>query len=129
MTHRRMNVKKLVIAILALGLGLGGLYAASTDLFSTGASDQFRVTSDGGITNTGTNAMSGATTLSGAVNLSGGVTVSSQATFSVAPVIPTVNIAVSSPTAAGQIVKTSDYVVYISTGIGNISYWTKVGGQ
>jgi hypothetical protein len=40
-----------------------------------------------------------------------------------------VNITISTPTAVGQIVITSAYVVYISTNITDVKGWVKVGSQ
>lgn len=44
-------------------------------------------------------------------------------------VLPVVDVVVSSPTKAGLLVRTSASVVYISTGTGTVSSWSKVGGQ
>jgi hypothetical protein len=43
--------------------------------------------------------------------------------------LPVVDVAVTSPTVAGVLVRTSAYVVYISTATGAVSNWSKVGGQ
>lgn len=43
--------------------------------------------------------------------------------------LPVVNVAVSTPTAAGLLVRTSAYVVYISTATTGVASWSKVGAQ
>jgi hypothetical protein len=43
--------------------------------------------------------------------------------------IPLVDVTVTSPTVAGVLVRTSAYVVYISTNTTNLLGWVKVGGQ
>lgn len=60
--------------------------------------------------------VSGTLTAAG-VNVSGGF------------VVPTVDIDTTTPTVAGQLVKTSAFVIYIGTATTSTSSWTKVGGQ
>ena len=43
--------------------------------------------------------------------------------------LPTMDIAVTTPTVAGQLVKTSAYVVYVSTNTTGVNGWVKVGSQ
>ena len=67
---------------------------------------------------------------SGNTAVKGTLAVTGQTTFTTGPVMPSVDVTASSPTVAGQIVITpTNYLVYVSTGVGKVSYWTKVGAQ
>jgi hypothetical protein len=39
------------------------------------------------------------------------------------------DVAVTSPTVAGQLCRTSAYVIYVASGPGTIASWIKIGGQ
>jgi hypothetical protein len=43
--------------------------------------------------------------------------------------LPIVDVAVTTPTVTGRLVRTSANVVYISTGTASVSQWSKVGAQ
>lgn len=43
--------------------------------------------------------------------------------------LPVVDVAVSTPTETGLLVRTSGYVLYISTNATGVNGWQKVGGQ
>jgi hypothetical protein len=62
-------------------------------------------------------------TVAGTLTASGGLTVAGGF------VIPTVDIAASSPTVLGQLVKTTGYVIYVATNVTDVNGWVKVGGQ
>lgn len=40
-----------------------------------------------------------------------------------------VDVTISTPTSAGLLVQTTNYVLYVSTGASNRAQWVKVGGQ
>lgn len=65
------------------------------------------------------------TTLAGATAVTGVQTISANPIWT----MTAVDVAVTSPTAAGQWCRTAAYVIYISTGAGTVSCWSKVGGQ
>lgn len=122
---------------------------AGETVFSTGANSdgtyEFKMIKDEGLkvgngtpstTQDGEDVyIEGGLEVDGAVRHDGAVTNNSTtalvglATFTLGPVIPAVDVTVSSPTVTGQIVRTSDGEVYISTGTGVVSAWSKVGGQ
>jgi len=111
----------IVLAGICLMFNVSLVFADMGDAFATAPNSsgaaQFRVTSTGGVVNSGANTISGTTSVTG------------QMTFSVAPIIPIVDVAVTSPTAAGQIVRTSANVVYVSSAAVAVSNWLKVGAQ
>jgi len=52
-----------------------------------------------------------------------------QVTLTGGLILPVVDVAVSTPSAAGLLVRTAASVVYISTGTANPTQWSKVGAQ
>lgn len=72
---------------------------------------------------------SGVTVGAGDLLVADELTVVGATTFTGAVILPTVDVAVTSPTVVNQIVKTSAYVLYISTAVGKVSNWIKIGGQ
>jgi|WetSurMetagenome_2_1015567.scaffolds.fasta_scaffold201029_2 hypothetical protein len=66
--------------------------------------------------------VNGTLEVDGATTLSGATTVSKL-------LIPQVDVAVATPTALGQLVRNSSYVLYISTLTSSPAGWQKVGSQ
>lgn len=77
------------------------------------------VTTSGNITDAGNISVTGTSTLTGAV------------TFGAMPIwsMSAIDVTVTSSTVAGQMARTSAYVVYIATGAGTVSCWSKIGAQ
>lgn len=69
------------------------------------------------------------TQLDGTTAINGATTVTGQMTFSTGPILPIVDVAVTSPTVAGQVVRTSANVVYVSSAAVAVSNWLKLGAQ
>jgi len=84
-----------------------------------------------GITGVGDCYVAGNAKVSGTMTVTGATVNTGAVTFSAMPVfgMTAIDVAVTSPTVAGQIGMTSAYVIYISSGTGKVAYWIKVGGQ
>lgn len=65
------------------------------------------------------------------LNVSGASTMTGAVTFTAPPIVPTVDVTVSTPTSAqvGGLAQTSAHVLYIATAAVSISDWIKVGAQ
>lgn len=135
-------MKKYLAVIVSAFTFVSFAFAGET-VFSTGANSdgtyEFKMIKDEGLkVGNGTPGVTmngedvyieGTLEVDGATQFDGASTINGQMTFVTGPIIPIFNVAVTSPTVTGQIVRTSAGEVYISTGIGVVSAWSKVGGQ
>ena len=71
---------------------------------------------------------SGTSSISGNVGISGTATVGSLSNSGVT-VVGVVDVTVSTPSAVGQLVRTSANILYISTATATAGSWQKVGAQ
>lgn len=95
--------KKILLGTLAVGILAATVYAAATKFTDLWVSGTMRV--------------DGVSTFNGRTVMVGGVQV------------PVVNVAVSTPAAAGLLAATTNYVLYISSNNQTPSNWLKVGAQ
>lgn len=63
------------------------------------------------------------------VRVKGTLQVDGITTFNGSPKVPVINILTSTPTAAGLLAQTTNYVLYISTAANGTTNWIKVGAQ
>jgi hypothetical protein len=73
----------------------------------------------------GNTKMTGTLSTVGAQTATGAITMNAMPIFGMAAI----DVAVTSPTVAGQIARTSAYVIYIASGTGGVAAWIKLGSQ
>lgn len=114
---RRTLAMLLSFVVLAAGIVYGGSVPTTfTDLSVTGDLKVGNGTPS--VTQNGEDAY-----IEGTFEVDGAARFDGQVTFTTYPIIPTVDIAVTSPTIAGQLARSTAGVLYISSGPGTLESW------
>ena len=113
--------KGYLVLALVLSIFVGLVYGAYTTYTNLKATNDLYVGNDATVVDD--------LTVGGDLALTGNASIGGNATLDYLVLSQAVNVAVTTPTVVGQLVRTSAYVVYIGTGTARTDQWVKVGGQ